>query len=57
MYQPAVYQFRLTVIIDGSICEQYTRWMTQAEAWVWAREKGAEMREMYADYRVKVEQS
>lgn len=55
MYQPAQYQFRLTVLIDGGIAEQYIQRLSEGAVWVWMREKSAELAEMYAAWAVRVE--
>lgn len=50
------YQFRITIIVNGAMQEQYTRRMTQAQVWREMQSESAGLAEMYADYRVKVEQ-
>lgn len=48
--------FRITIIIGGIAQEQYTERMTQASAWRMTQNESAELAQMYADWRVKVEQ-
>ena len=50
------YQFRITIIIGGAEQEQYTERMTQDRAWHMMRDEGAELAQMYADWRIRVEQ-
>lgn len=54
-YQPTVYQFQITVLVAGSIVEQYTRRLTQCEAWRWGNEESDRLAQMYADWRLRVE--
>ena len=55
IYAQQVYQFRLTIIIEGAVSEQYAAQMTQAEAWSEAQGISGGLAQMYADYRVRVE--
>lgn len=50
------YLFRITITVNGAEQEQYTRRMTQAQAWREMQTESAELAELYTDWRVKVEQ-